>query len=124
MEKRVPKGRKMWTVQIDENGGVHIPKEALALIGLKAGESAVLTGDKRRGLVLVAESRAESVQEAFLKEEFSALIFYGNLRAGLACGGAVSGESEAAQEERGIGDIGKSRVNEDKAGLWNAAFVL
>ena len=40
MEKRVPKGRKMWTVQIDENGGVHIPKEALALIGLKAGESA------------------------------------------------------------------------------------
>lgn len=81
MEKRVPKGRKMWTVQIDENGGVHIPKEALALIGLKAGESAVLTGDKRRGLVLVAESRAESVQEAFLKtknklgaEEFSALI--------------------------------------------------
>ena len=74
MEKRVPKGRKMWTVQIDENGGVHIPKEALALIGLKAGESAVLTGDKRRGLVLVAE-------------EFSALIFYGNLRAGLACGG-------------------------------------
>ena len=63
MEKRVPKGRKMWTVQIDENGGVHIPKEALALIGLKAGESAVLTGDKRRGLVLVAESRAESVQE-------------------------------------------------------------
>ena len=67
MEKRVPKGRKMWTVQID--GGVHIPKEALALIGLKAGESAVLTGDKRRGLVLVAESRAESVQEAFLKNE-------------------------------------------------------
>ena len=61
MEKRVPKGRKMWTVQIDENGGVHIPKEA--------GESAVLTGDKRRGLVLVAESRAESVQEAFLKNE-------------------------------------------------------
>ena len=52
-----------------ENGGVHIPKEALALIGLKAGESAVLTGDKRRGLVLVAESRAESVQEAFLKNE-------------------------------------------------------
>lgn len=69
MEKRVPKGRKMWTVQIDENGGVYIPKEALALIGLKAGESAVLTGDKRRGLVLVAESRAESVQEAFLKNE-------------------------------------------------------
>lgn len=69
MEKRVPKGRKMWTVQIDENGGVCIPKEALALIGLKAGESAVLTGDKRRGLVLVAESCAESVQEAFLKNE-------------------------------------------------------
>ena len=51
MEKRVPKGRKMWTVQIDENGGVHIPKEALALIGLKAGESAVLTGDKRLSLI-------------------------------------------------------------------------
>ena len=34
MEKRVPKGRKMWTVQIDENGGVQIPTEALALIGL------------------------------------------------------------------------------------------
>ena len=67
MEKRVPKGRKMWTVQIDENGGVPIPKEALALIGLKAGESAVLTGDNRRGVVLGAESRAESVQEAFLK---------------------------------------------------------
>ena len=49
MEKRVPKGRKMWTVQIDENGGVHIPKEALAFIGLKAGESAVLMGDKRVG---------------------------------------------------------------------------
>lgn len=69
MEKRVPKGRRMWTVQIDENGGVHIPKEALELIGLKAGESAVLTGDKRRGLVLVAESRAEAVREAFLKTE-------------------------------------------------------
>ena len=97
MEKRVPKGRKMWTVQIDENGGVQIPKEALALIGLKAGESAVLTGDKRRGVPV--------------------------LRAA-GCGAAVSGESETAQEERGIGDIGKSRVNEDKAGLWNAAFVL
>lgn len=69
MEKRVPKGRKMWTVQIDENGGVHIPKEALALIGLKAGESAVLMGDKRRGLALVAKSRAEAVKEAFLKNE-------------------------------------------------------
>ena len=69
MEKRVPKGRKMWTVQIDENGGVHIPKEAMALNGLKAGESALRSGDKRRGLVLVAESRAESVQEAFLKYE-------------------------------------------------------
>ena len=95
MEKRVPKGRKMWTVQIDENGGVHIPKEALALIGLKAGESAVLTGDKRRGLVLVAESRAESVQEAFLKKRRISLaqrnslrlFFTENLRAGLACGG-------------------------------------
>ena len=51
MEKRVPKGRKMWTVQIDENGGVQIPKNKLGA------------------------------------EEFSALIFYGNLRAGLACGG-------------------------------------
>ncbi len=40
------------------------------------------------------------------------------------CGAAVSGESEAAQEERGIGDIDKSRIKEDKAGLWNAAFVL
>ena len=40
------------------------------------------------------------------------------------CGTAVSGESEAAQEERGLGDIGKSRINEDKAGLWNATFVL
>ena len=40
------------------------------------------------------------------------------------CGAAVSGESEAAQEEWGIGDIGKSKINEDKAGLWNAAFVL
>ena len=40
MEKRVPKGRKMWTVQIDENGGVQIPKEALALIGLKETNAA------------------------------------------------------------------------------------
>ena len=100
MEKRVPKGRKMWTVQIDENGGVHIPKEALALIGLKAGESAVLTGDKRRGLVLVAESRAESVQEAFFEKRKISLaqrnslrlFFYGNLRAGLACGGVKTSE--------------------------------
>ena len=65
MEKRVPKGRKMWTVQIDENGGVHIPKEALALIGLKAGESAVLTGDKRRGLVLVAEAARNRCRKPF-----------------------------------------------------------
>ena len=113
MEKRVPKGRKMWTVQIDENGGVHIPKEALALIGLKAGESAVLTGDKRRGLVLVAESRAESVQEAFEKRKISLAqrnslrLFFTEicvpvLRAA-GCGAAVSGESEAAQEERALG---------------------
>lgn len=51
------------------------------------------------------------------------LFFCGNLRAA-GCGAAVSGESEAAQEERGIGDIGKSRIKEDKAGLWNVAFVL
>lgn len=69
MEKRAPKGRKMWTVEIDENGCVRIPKEALALVGLKAGESAVLTGDKRRGLVLIAENRAEAVRETFLKTE-------------------------------------------------------
>ena len=69
MEKRVPKGRKMWTVQIDENGGVHLPNERGARSGLTAGDRPVLTGDKRRGLVLVAESRAESVQEAFLKNE-------------------------------------------------------
>lgn len=69
MEKRAPKGRKMWVVQIDENGNVHLPKEALELTGLKAGERAVLTSDKRRGLVLVAESRAEAVEEAFLKTE-------------------------------------------------------
>ena len=53
MEKRVPKGRKMWTVQIDENGGVHIPKEALALIGLKAGESAEYRLDSGRRAYLV-----------------------------------------------------------------------
>ena len=69
MEKRVPKGRKMWTVQIAENGGVHFPNEALPVSGLKAGEGAGGRGAKRRGLVLVAESRAESVQEAFLKNE-------------------------------------------------------
>lgn len=69
MEKRAPKGRKMWTVKIDENGCVRIPQEALELIGLKAGETAVLTGDKRRGLVLIAENKSEAVQDAFLKTE-------------------------------------------------------
>ena len=62
MEKRVPKGRKMWTVQIDENGGVHIPKEALALTE-----------------ICVPVLRAAG------------------------CVAAVSGESEAAQEERALG---------------------
>ena len=113
MEKRVPKGRKMWTVQIDENGGVHIPKEALALIGLKAGESAVLTGDKRRGLVLVAESRGIGAGSLFEKRKISLAqrnslrLFFTEicvpvLRAA-GCGAAVSGESEAAQEERALG---------------------
>ena len=97
MEKRVPKGRKMWTVQIDENGGVHIPKEALALIGLKAGESAVLTGDKRRGLVLVAESRARNSLRLFFMEICVPVLH------AEGCGAAVSGESEAAQEERALG---------------------
>lgn len=41
------------------------------------------------------------------------------------CGAAVfGGISEAAQEERGIGNISKNRIKEDKAGLWNVAFVL
>ena len=95
MEKRVPKGRKMWTVQIDENGGVHIPKEALALIGLKAGESAVLTGDKRRGLVLVAESLFEK-RRISLAQRNSLRLFFTEicvpvLRAA-GCGDAVSGK--------------------------------
>ena len=92
MEKRVPKGRKMWTVQIDENGGVHIPKEALALIGLKAGESAVLMGDKRRGLVLVAESRVPSPGFIFI---YSAFTYIPNARS--SCAASLSPETAAPQ---------------------------
>ena len=120
MEKRVPKGRKMWTVQIDESGGVHIPKEALALIGLKAGESAVLTGI---GAGSLFEKRRISLAQRNSLRLFFTEICVPVLRVA-GCGAAVSGESEAAQEEWGIGDIGKSKINEDKAGLWNAAFVL
>lgn len=114
MEKRVPKGRKMWTVQIDENGGVQIPKEALALIGLKAGESAVLTGDKRRrvgacgrkprgiGAGSLFEKRRISLAQRNSLRLFFTEICVPVLRAA-GCGAAVSGESEAAQEERALG---------------------
>lgn len=49
MEKRVPKGRKMWTVQIDENGGVHIPKRPGAYRAGRPGKRRAVRRQTPRG---------------------------------------------------------------------------
>lgn len=114
MEKRVPKGRKMWTVQIDENGGVQIPKGGLGAYRAegrgKRGADGRQTprvgacGRKPRGIGAgsLFEKRRISLAQRNSLRLFFTEICVPVLRAA-GCGAAVSGESEAAQEERALG---------------------
>ena len=108
MEKRVPKGRKMWTVQIDENGGVHIPKGAEGRGKRRADGRQTprvgACGRKPRGIGAgsLFEKRRISLAQRNSLRLFFTEICVPVLRAA-GCGAAVSGESEAAQEERSLG---------------------
>lgn len=74
MPKKPPKGKYAWTVKVGEKGQIVIPKEARDLFGFDPGETILLMGDAKRGIIIPPQSMVEVIggllfEEGTLKED-------------------------------------------------------
>ena len=49
-----PEGKYAWTVKVGEKGQFVIPKEARELFGIKPGDTLLILGDERVGIIATA----------------------------------------------------------------------
>lgn len=63
-----PEGKFAWTVKIGEKGQIVIPKEARDIFDLKPGDSLMLLGDARRGIIIPPKSMFEKIADAVFEE--------------------------------------------------------
>ncbi len=47
-----PDGKYAWTATIGEKGQIVIPKQAREIFGIKSGDTLLLLGDVKRGIVI------------------------------------------------------------------------
>ena len=47
-----PKGKYAWTATVGEKGQIVIPKQAREIFGIKPGDTLILLGDEKRGIVI------------------------------------------------------------------------
>ena len=46
------KGKHAWTVKVGEKGQIVIPKEAREIFGISPGDTLILLGDEKQGIVI------------------------------------------------------------------------
>jgi AbrB family looped-hinge helix DNA binding protein len=51
-----PKGKHAWTARVGEKGQIVIPKEARDIFGIEPGDTVLLLGDEKKGLVIAKSS--------------------------------------------------------------------
>jgi AbrB family looped-hinge helix DNA binding protein len=47
-----PEGKYAWTVKVGEKGQIVIPKEARNIFDIKPGDTLIILGDEKQGLVI------------------------------------------------------------------------
>ena len=52
MNKKLPKGKYVWTATVGEKSQIVIPKQARDLFGIKPGDTLILLGDEKRGIAI------------------------------------------------------------------------
>ena len=50
--KKVPKGKYVWTATVGEKGQIVIPKQARDIFGIEPGDTILLLGDEKRGIAI------------------------------------------------------------------------
>ncbi len=60
-----PKGKYAWTVKVGEKGQIVIPKEAREIFNISPGDTLILLGDKKRGIVIPPKDVILKLAEVF-----------------------------------------------------------
>ena len=68
MPKKAPKGKYAWTVKVGEKGQIVIPKEARDLFGFKPGDTLLLMGDAKRGMIIPPQSMVDMIGHMLFEE--------------------------------------------------------
>ena len=68
MARSAPKGKYAWTVKVGEKGQIVIPKEARDLFGFKPGDSLLLMGDAKRGMIIPPQSMVDKIGQLLFEE--------------------------------------------------------
>ena len=61
--------RYVWTAKVSDKGQIVVPKEAREVFDIKAGDSMMLFGDKKKGLALVKGEIFSAVTEDILGDK-------------------------------------------------------
>jgi AbrB family looped-hinge helix DNA binding protein len=62
------KGKHAWTARVGEKGQIVIPKEARDIFGIEPGDTILLLGDEKRGIVIPKSNMFTSLYEKVLGE--------------------------------------------------------
>ena len=68
MSKKPPKGKYAWTVKVGEKGQIVIPKEARDLFGFKPGDTLLLMGDAKRGMIIPPQPMVDKIGQMLFDE--------------------------------------------------------
>ncbi len=69
---KVPEGKYAWTATVGEKGQIVIPKQARDIFGIKPGDTLLLLGDEKRGIVIPPKGAfAELFGMAFQGQDWS-----------------------------------------------------
>ena len=68
MAKKAPKGKYAWTVKVGEKGQIVIPKEARDLFGFKPGDTLLLMGDAKRGMIIPPQAMVDMIGQLLFEE--------------------------------------------------------
>ena len=68
MPKRAPKGKYAWSVKVGEKGQIVIPKEARDMFGFEPGDTLLLMGDRKRGMIIPPQAMVDRIGQLIFEE--------------------------------------------------------